>query len=148
MLPAERLGRILGALLVEGRPRTIRGAACKKTVGRRPVLDGPVRGRPPLWGRWTAGAVSAGSGIGARRALPCQDPFRHVPRLRVPGWVDWRPRRQLDVELDRLPDVVLDNNEPVVGAAFADPLQVAVPINVLHVEREGRAGTAACGGCR
>ncbi len=28
MLPAERSGRILGALLVEERPRTIRGAAC------------------------------------------------------------------------------------------------------------------------
>ncbi len=37
MLPAERLGRILGALLGEGRPRTLRGAACRKTAGRRPT---------------------------------------------------------------------------------------------------------------
>ena len=49
---------------------------------------------------------------------------------------------------DRLPDVVLDNNEPVLGAAFVDPLQVPVPINVLQIERGGRAGTGACGGCR
>ena len=39
MLPAERLGRILGALLGEGRPRTIRGAACIETAGRRPTAD-------------------------------------------------------------------------------------------------------------
>ena len=41
MLPAERLGRILGALLGEGRPRTIRGAACTGTAGRRPTKKVP-----------------------------------------------------------------------------------------------------------
>jgi hypothetical protein len=37
MLPAQRLGRILGALIGEGRPRTLRGAACKQN--RRPKAD-------------------------------------------------------------------------------------------------------------
>ena len=41
MLPAERLGRILGALLGEGRPRTIRGAACRRAAGRRPSKTVP-----------------------------------------------------------------------------------------------------------
>jgi hypothetical protein len=68
MLPAQRLGRILGALLGEGRPRTLRGAACRQTAGRRPT-DTPKRrtadGRHPayctayggtygaLYGGWT-----------------------------------------------------------------------------------------------
>ena len=46
MLSAERLEKILGALLGEGRPRTIRGAACIRTAGRRPSKT--VRqGQPP-----------------------------------------------------------------------------------------------------
>ena len=46
MLPAERLGRILSALLGEGRPRTIRGAACSQAAGRRPST-GDLLGRTP-----------------------------------------------------------------------------------------------------
>jgi hypothetical protein len=50
MLPAERLGRIFGALLAEGRPRTLRGqpADSQPAGGRpRPVPPGD---RPPLYG--------------------------------------------------------------------------------------------------
>jgi hypothetical protein len=47
MLPAERLGRILDALLGEGRPRTIRGAGCRDAAGRRPSKTVPSgAGRP------------------------------------------------------------------------------------------------------
>ena len=88
MLPAERLGRILGALLVEGRPRTIRGAACKKTVGRRPVLDGPVRDRPPLWRRWTDGSDGADGPIGVS-PQECQTAVRYLPTRRSPVSDAW-----------------------------------------------------------
>ena len=59
MLPTERLGTILGALLGEGRPRTIRGAACKQTAGRKPTETVPSGTGPSPYGRW--GLVALGS---------------------------------------------------------------------------------------
>ncbi len=93
MLPAERLGRILGALLGEGRPRTLRGAACREAVGRRPSETVPPgAGRPygdvGLLGQFgvpspecRTAAVLAGQEASHVRCLVC----RGVGGVRRPG---------------------------------------------------------------
>jgi hypothetical protein len=78
MFPAQRLGRILGALLGEGRPRTIRGAACRQTAGRRPSKTVPPGAGHTLMGtlgllrqlgRVVAGVRTAGTTGADRRSL-------------------------------------------------------------------------------
>ncbi len=84
MLPAKRLGRIFGALLEEGRPRTLRGAACRETAGRRPSET--VRSGDSQVRACTVAVATRGSGpLGRPRApstcvepaVPVAEPLPH-----------------------------------------------------------------------